>query len=127
MVADLRAAMGRAAFDRVWQGATAASVEDILSGARYALEVISRQAEEPLSSRAVDRRAKTKLLTRREREVAVLLARGYTNREVARTMVISTSTAERHVANILRKLGMRSRIEVALAAQQGIFELDQAE
>ena len=53
------------------------------------------------------------LLTRREREVAALLAEGLTNAEVAQRLYISTKTAAVHVSNILTKLGMSSRAEVA--------------
>jgi DNA-binding NarL/FixJ family response regulator len=52
-------------------------------------------------------------LTPRERQVAALIARGYSNREIAAEMVIALGTTERHVANILAKLGMRSRSQVA--------------
>ena len=52
-------------------------------------------------------------LTPREREVAALLAEGLTNAEVARRLYISTKTAAVHVSNILAKLGMGSRAEVA--------------
>ena len=55
-------------------------------------------------------------LTPREQQVAALLAGGRTNREIAETLIIAVSTAERHVANILNKLGVRSRTEVALWA-----------
>jgi non-specific serine/threonine protein kinase len=55
-------------------------------------------------------------LTRREREVVNLLTRGLTNREIAEALVIATPTAERHVANILNKVGLRSRTEVAVWA-----------
>jgi DNA-binding NarL/FixJ family response regulator len=55
-----------------------------------------------------------RVLTRREQEVAALIASGRTNREIAETLVITLSTAERHVANILSKLALRSRTEVAL-------------
>jgi DNA-binding CsgD family transcriptional regulator len=53
------------------------------------------------------------LLTPREREVAALLAEGPTNAELARRLYISTKTAAVHVSNILTKLGMSSRAEVA--------------
>jgi DNA-binding NarL/FixJ family response regulator len=52
-------------------------------------------------------------LTRREREVAGLLAEGLSNSELARRLYISPRTAAVHVSNILTKLGMSSRTEVA--------------
>jgi DNA-binding CsgD family transcriptional regulator/tetratricopeptide (TPR) repeat protein len=52
-------------------------------------------------------------LTPREREVAVLLADGLTNAELARRLFISPKTAAVHVSNILAKLGLSSRTEVA--------------
>ncbi|HEV8373930.1 MAG TPA: LuxR C-terminal-related transcriptional regulator, partial [Actinomycetota bacterium] len=51
--------------------------------------------------------------TPREREVAALLAEGLSNGEVARRLYITTKTASVHVSNILAKLGMSSRAEVA--------------
>ncbi|HEY1296434.1 MAG TPA: LuxR C-terminal-related transcriptional regulator, partial [Chloroflexota bacterium] len=57
-------------------------------------------------------------LTEREREVATLLAKGMSNREIAATLVISESTAEVHVKHILSKLGLRSRSQVAAWAAQ---------
>ncbi|RZU49235.1 non-specific serine/threonine protein kinase [Krasilnikovia cinnamomea] len=59
-------------------------------------------------------------LTRREREVAALIAEGLTNREIAARLVVAQRTAEGHVENILSKLGFTSRAQVAgwLAAQQ---------
>jgi len=53
------------------------------------------------------------VLTPREREVAALLAEGLSNGEIARRLYISTKTASVHVSNILAKLGMASRAEVA--------------
>ena len=54
-------------------------------------------------------------LTRREREVAVLVALGYSNREVAAALGISPSTVTIHVRSVLRELGVRSRAAVGLA------------
>jgi DNA-binding CsgD family transcriptional regulator/tetratricopeptide (TPR) repeat protein len=56
------------------------------------------------------------LLTPREREVLELLTRGYTNREIAATLVIAEVTAKVHVRRVIRKLGVRSRTEAAIAA-----------
>jgi DNA-binding CsgD family transcriptional regulator len=52
-------------------------------------------------------------LTRREQEVAVLIARGLTNRQIADAMSIAERTAASHIENILGKLGFRSRAQVA--------------
>jgi DNA-binding NarL/FixJ family response regulator len=55
-------------------------------------------------------------LTAREREVVGLLAHGLTNREIGTRMYVSESTAKFHVHNVMRKLGVRRRAEVAYAA-----------
>jgi two-component system, NarL family, response regulator DevR len=55
-------------------------------------------------------------LTAREREVIGLLAHGLTNREIGARMFVSESTAKFHVHNVMRKLGVRRRAEVAYAA-----------
>jgi DNA-binding CsgD family transcriptional regulator/tetratricopeptide (TPR) repeat protein len=52
-------------------------------------------------------------LTPREAEVLTLVARGYTNREIAETLVISVKTASVHVSHILRKLDAPNRLEAA--------------
>lgn len=52
-------------------------------------------------------------LSRREREVAALVAEGHTNREIAEHFVLSERTIEVHVANIFNKLDVRSRSQVA--------------
>lgn len=66
---------------------------------------------------ADSRRARSpSALTRREREVARLLATGNSNRAIAGTLCISVRTAEHHVAAILAKLSLRSRDELTPAA-----------
>ncbi|HLZ71104.1 MAG TPA: AAA family ATPase [Dehalococcoidia bacterium] len=61
--------------------------------------------------RAGTRRSRT--LTAREQEVARLLARGLSNRQIAAALVISERTADAHVANIFDKLGLHKRAQVA--------------
>ena len=70
-------------------------------------KVLVSPADEPVSS-----------LTRREQEVATLVARGLTNRQVARELSISERTAANHVAKILRKLGLSSRTQIACWATE---------
>jgi DNA-binding NarL/FixJ family response regulator len=52
-------------------------------------------------------------LTRREREVALLLIQGATDKEIAGTLTITEGTAGLHVHHVLAKLGLRSRAQVA--------------
>lgn len=52
-------------------------------------------------------------LTRRELEVADLVARGLTNKEIAHQLVIAPRTAEGHVEHILNKLGFNKRVQIA--------------
>lgn len=61
-------------------------------------------------------------LTAREREVLCVLAEGLTNQQIAARLVLSEHTVHRHVANILRKLGLPSRTAAAAhAAQVGLL------
>jgi LuxR family maltose regulon positive regulatory protein len=60
-------------------------------------------------------------LSRRELEVLDLVAEGLTNRDIAERLVLSEHTVNRHVANILRKLGLTSRTAAAsLAGRYGL-------
>jgi DNA-binding CsgD family transcriptional regulator len=57
-------------------------------------------------------------LTRREWEVAELIAQGLSNREIAGALVICERTAEAHVTHVLTKLGLRSRAQIAVWVAQ---------
>ena len=57
-------------------------------------------------------------LTPREAEVLALLAAGRTNRQIGDELYVSDKTASVHVSNILRKLGVNSRVDAAAVAQR---------
>jgi DNA-binding NarL/FixJ family response regulator len=62
-------------------------------------------------------------LTPREEEVVKLIAEAYTNAQIAETLHVSEKTVESHRANVLRKLGMRDRVElVRYAIRRGLVE-----
>jgi DNA-binding NarL/FixJ family response regulator len=62
-------------------------------------------------------------LTARELEVLRLLADGLTNREIGERLFISQKTVGAHVAHVFEKLGVHSRLEAAVRAQQlGVVE-----
>ena len=53
-------------------------------------------------------------LTEREKEALELVAQAKSNKEIARAMRVSPSTAKAHVSGVLRKLGVESRLEAAM-------------
>ncbi len=55
-------------------------------------------------------------LTEREREVLTLIARGYTNKQIAEALTVTEKTARNHVSHILEKLGLSRRSEAAVFA-----------
>jgi two-component system response regulator NreC len=63
------------------------------------------------------------VLTAREQEVLVLLARGHTNRGIADALQISVRTVESHRANLMDKLGLHSRVDlVNYAEEHGLLD-----
>jgi DNA-binding NarL/FixJ family response regulator len=67
-----------------------------------------------LESSAIDQLG----LTAREAEVLSLVAAGQTNRQIGEALFVSEKTASVHVSNILRKLGVSSRVDAAAVAQR---------
>ena len=62
-------------------------------------------------------------LTPREREVLKLIAEAFTNREIGAILHLAEKTVESHRANLMRKLGMRDRVElVRYAIRRGLIE-----
>jgi len=53
-------------------------------------------------------------LTKREKEVLRLIAKGQSNKMIARKLGITEGTVKVHVKNLLHKLGLRSRVEAAV-------------
>ena len=62
--------------------------------------------------------ARLDTLTPREHEVLLLMARGLSNADVARELVLEASTVKKHVANVLSKLDLRSRAQAVVFAYE---------
>jgi non-specific serine/threonine protein kinase len=84
-------------------------------GRRFSLDDAFAFATEPSrpAVAAEPRASGFELLTRREREVAMLVADGLSNRDLAERLAISPGTARIHVERILSKLGLTSRVQIA--------------
>lgn len=65
------------------------------------------------------------LLTPQERNVLNLLSLGHTNKEIAATLRISSSTVKKHVQSLLRKLQVKNRVEAAVYAVEAVTKGDQ--
>jgi non-specific serine/threonine protein kinase len=103
-----RRALGGTAFDAAWAEGWKMTLESAVADA---LANVTVPASGPTDEDVRDEQRSP--LTPREREVAALIARGCSNRQIAAALVISPHTAERHVERILAKLNCSSRAEIA--------------
>ena len=115
MISDLRNALGEEAFVMAWVEGQAMALDVMVD---YALSQpeISRAYALPADKENFGR------LTAREREVAMLIAQGKSNREIARIMTVGVRTIETYVTRILNKLGFDSRVQIAIwAIEIGLY------
>lgn len=97
-----RDALGNQAYSEAFRTGAAMSIDDAVA---YALG--NHRADKPPT------RSAATVLTRRETEVANLVAAGHSNKVIASMLVISPRTAQGHVEHILTKLGFTSRTQIA--------------
>jgi predicted ATPase/DNA-binding SARP family transcriptional activator/DNA-binding CsgD family transcriptional regulator len=110
-LAAARSQIDNAAWNTAWAEGRAMTLEQAVE---YALGARASAPDEIVTpeEQSADE-APLYHLTRREREVAELVGRGLTNRQIAKELVLSERTVEKHVANILKKVGLHSREQVA--------------
>jgi predicted ATPase/DNA-binding CsgD family transcriptional regulator/DNA-binding XRE family transcriptional regulator len=114
-----RARLGEVGFQQAWASGESLSVEQAVALAMAVPEPPHGLEYPSGKDKAASR------LTPRELTVARRIARGLTNKQIAADLVIAEGTADRHVANILGKLGFGSRTQVAawvveFAAETGV-------
>jgi len=83
--------------------------------------MVTRRLIAHFTARADVRRARPEelaALTEREHEVLILVAEGLSNDEIAQRLVVSESTAKKHVSNVMLKLGARDRAQLVVIAYQ---------
>jgi two-component system, NarL family, response regulator LiaR len=102
---------------------TIGAVRKVLEGEssideKLATQLLKRLMEDPKpepNGRA-NGKSLAELLSAREREVLGLVARGYTNQQIARSLLISVSTVKKHVRSAICKLGVSDRTQAAVRA-----------
>jgi ATP/maltotriose-dependent transcriptional regulator MalT len=116
LTARVRGQLREDMFASAWAQGRAASMEEAIALALRSEPAPAEQATPPETPDGAD------ILTRREREVAELIAAGRSNREIAEALVVAVKTVDSHVEHIFRKLGVQTRTEVAVwAAQHGLL------
>jgi DNA-binding CsgD family transcriptional regulator len=111
----VHARLGEQVFQTLWSAALTEPLEQAVP------ETITRTLESTATKHNDASHVTSDSLTRREREVAALIASGMTDRQIAHKLVISEGTVGLHVVHILRKLGVRSRAQGAVwAAKHGL-------
>jgi DNA-binding NarL/FixJ family response regulator len=109
-IAALRSGMGEQAWEEAQAEGKAMELEQAVE---YALSAggSPKMAKGPPEQTSAT--ARPTALTRREREVAELVARGLPNRRIAEELFLSERTVDHHVSNILKKQNLSSREQVA--------------
>ncbi len=105
-MAFVRTQLGEKAWNAAWEQGREITFDEAVDFALSTMQPNSYLAEQPTDEQPTT-------LTRREKEIAMLVARGFINRQIASELSISEHTAATHIRRILKKLGLRSRTELA--------------
>jgi DNA-binding NarL/FixJ family response regulator len=104
------------AVHRLFRGEQLLSQQEVIE----ALRLLSRQRREEREAEHTIGR-----LTPREREVLQALAEGFSDKEIAERLYVGIGTVRTHITSILRKLGVRSRLQaLAFAMRHGLITVD---
>ncbi|QCB94780.1 response regulator [Cellulomonas shaoxiangyii] len=86
---------------------------------RVLREVVTRRRTQPVTAARA-----SELLTARELDIVLLLAQGMSNDEIARELFLEVSTVKSHLARVMPKLGVKSRLQaVVWAYQNGVVDV----
>ncbi|MEO9321987.1 response regulator transcription factor [Nocardioides sp. C4-1] len=86
------------------------------STTRRLLEHVAASTPQPATSGTDD--ARLRELTEREREVLVLVGRGWSNHEIVAELVVAEATVKTHVSRLLAKTGSRDRVQLVVLAHE---------
>jgi len=98
-----------------------AAIENVMLGRSVIDEKVMKRLSEYINKKS-DRKQPDNFsnLTKREHEICDMIARGYSNEQMARNLFISTGTVRNHITSIYDKTGIRSRAKLAASYVDGI-------
>jgi DNA-binding NarL/FixJ family response regulator len=105
-----------APIDRLTDAVRHAAEGDALLSPSVTRRLIDEFSRRPVASAATV--PELDQLTERERDVFRLLVRGYSNEQIARTLMLGDSTIKSHVQHLYQKLGVRDRVQVVIFAYE---------
>ncbi|HZS93951.1 MAG TPA: tetratricopeptide repeat protein, partial [Chloroflexota bacterium] len=114
-LAAARGALGESAWHEAWKQGQALTLEEAVAEALSDTEPAPAPSSSP---RPPTSSSEPVPLSAREREVAILITRGLSNREIATALTITEKTAANHVDHIFTKLDLHSRTQIAMWAVQ---------
>ena len=92
-------------------------IRNVFKGQKYIQQSVADLVKESSNSDAYNIiNSKINSLTKREYEVLILIAEGLNNKDIADRLFISEKTVKNHVSNILKKLDLNDRVQVAIFA-----------
>jgi non-specific serine/threonine protein kinase len=113
VLARARQRLGERAYLEAWSSIADQSIDAVLDQARTCMDRPVRTAQTSGDARTTVSSMPADPLSKREREVVVLVSRGLTNPEISDLLVVSRRTVESHIGHILTKLGLANRLQIA--------------
>ena len=98
-------------------------IRTVAGGEVFLYPIMAQKLVRDYLTRLSNEETTNKLLSKREKEIILLLADGFTSKEIAEKLVISPSTVHSHRTNIMRKLDLNSRHElIRYAREKGLIK-----
>ncbi|ACO45239.1 LuxR C-terminal-related transcriptional regulator [Deinococcus deserti] len=120
VLSQLHDRLGEVAYQQAWREGAQWTPEEARRAAAAFAQTL-KDMETPSAPTHAPAALDTPELTTREREVLILLVQGHPDRRIAKLLNISPGTASKHVGNMLGKLGLRNRVDLARwALERGI-------
>ncbi|WP_209280784.1 response regulator transcription factor [Paenibacillus athensensis] len=101
------------------------AIQSVAAGDAYLYPTATKRLMNEYLERQKNGEAAAEVLSEREKEILSWTAKGYSNKEIAESLVLSVKTVETHKANLMEKLGLKSRPElIKYAMKKGLLNFE---